>query len=224
MPRSRGRRIRSWRTVSALRHRYRSSCFRASPTIAERTTIESLIGLLWDLGLSLGHSVRTIDECRSEARATSRRFTSMLEGRLVAGPRPTVRALLSKPCSRCSTGRPISARKSWSSASVTQSTTNRPYSLEPNVKESPGGLRDLHVLLWLARALGYGTTWTELARRGLITSAEAELDPRERAPAEADTGLAAPGDRAARGSAGVRRAKRGGRAGRLPGDGGATTE
>jgi [protein-PII] uridylyltransferase len=50
-----------------------------------------------------------------------------------------------------------------------------PYSLEPNVKESPGGLRDLHVVLWIARAAGYGTHWSELARRGLLTPAEANI-------------------------------------------------
>ena len=50
-----------------------------------------------------------------------------------------------------------------------------PYSLEPNVKESPGGLRDLHVVLWIARAAGYGTHWAELSRRGLLTAAEANI-------------------------------------------------
>ncbi len=50
-----------------------------------------------------------------------------------------------------------------SSASATRSTTTSPYSLEPNVKESPGGLRDLQMILWLARAPGSARTWTELA-------------------------------------------------------------
>ena len=47
-----------------------------------------------------------------------------------------------------------------------------PYSLEPNCKESPGGLRDLQVVIWVARAAGLGRNWTELAAKGLITPFE----------------------------------------------------
>jgi [protein-PII] uridylyltransferase len=46
------------------------------------------------------------------------------------------------------------------------------YSLEPNCKESPGGLRDLHTLLWVARAAGLGGSWKELLRSGLLTDEE----------------------------------------------------
>jgi [protein-PII] uridylyltransferase len=47
-----------------------------------------------------------------------------------------------------------------------------PYSLEPNCKESPGGLRDLQVILWVARAAGLGRSWDELAAHGLVTPFE----------------------------------------------------
>ncbi|MBI3229436.1 MAG: HD domain-containing protein [Burkholderiales bacterium] len=57
-----------------------------------------------------------------------------------------------------------------------------PYSLEPNCKESPGGLRDLQVILWVAKAAGLGSSWRELAQRGLITLTEArQLMEKERA-------------------------------------------
>ncbi len=48
-----------------------------------------------------------------------------------------------------------------------------PYSLEPNCKESPGGLRDLHTMIWLARAAGLGSSWQALAGKGLITDSSA---------------------------------------------------
>src|SRR6185503_12967897 len=47
------------------------------------------------------------------------------------------------------------------------------YNLEPNIKESPGGLRDLQMVLWLARAAGLGQSWKELAQQDLITPHEA---------------------------------------------------
>ncbi|MFX7825066.1 hypothetical protein ABTK20_21955, partial [Acinetobacter baumannii] len=57
-----------------------------------------------------------------------------------------------------------------------------PYSLEPNCKESPGGLRDLQVILWVAKAAGLGNSWGELAEHGMLTSTEArQLRQKERA-------------------------------------------
>ncbi|MDO0505682.1 bifunctional uridylyltransferase/uridylyl-removing protein, partial [Escherichia coli] len=49
---------------------------------------------------------------------------------------------------------------------------NTPYALEPNCKESPGGLRDLQTVLWVARAAGLGRNWKELAAHGLATEFE----------------------------------------------------
>jgi [protein-PII] uridylyltransferase len=49
---------------------------------------------------------------------------------------------------------------------------NSPYSLEPNCKESPGGLRDLQMLLWLTKASGLGSTWQDLSERGMVTALE----------------------------------------------------
>ena len=58
---------------------------------------------------------------------------------------------------------------------------NTPYSLEPNCKESPGGLRDLQVILWVAKAAGFGKSWDELARNGLATPFEARQIKRNEA-------------------------------------------
>jgi [protein-PII] uridylyltransferase len=50
---------------------------RQAPDAADRATIENLVGLLWDLGLALGHSVRTLDECHAEAARDVTVLTSM---------------------------------------------------------------------------------------------------------------------------------------------------
>jgi [protein-PII] uridylyltransferase len=50
-----------------------------------------------------------------------------------------------------------------------------PYSLEPNFKEAPGGLRDLQAIFWTANAAGYGKTWADLERHGFLTSDECRL-------------------------------------------------
>ena len=49
------------------------------------------------------------------------------------------------------------------------------YALEPNIKEAPGGLRDLNILIWVLRAAHLGNTWQEVFEKGLITHRECEL-------------------------------------------------
>jgi [protein-PII] uridylyltransferase len=145
-----------------------------APSEQDRATIENLVSLLWDLGLAPGHSVRTIDECHFEAARDVTVLTSMLESRLIAGPRPHFEAFARAIVHALD-------REAYFRAKVLEQHQRHtkyneaPYSLEPNVKESPGGLRDLHVVLWIARAAGYGAIWPELARRGFITAAEARI-------------------------------------------------
>jgi [protein-PII] uridylyltransferase len=144
------------------------------PDAAERATIERLVGLLWDFGFVLGHSVRTVDECRAEARADVTVLTSLLEARRITGQKrlfQRFQSAISETLDRTAYFRAKVLEQRQRYIKYNES----PYSLEPNVKESPGGLRDLHVLLWLARASGYGTRWAELARNGLITAEEAGL-------------------------------------------------
>jgi [protein-PII] uridylyltransferase len=140
----------------------------------QRATIERLVGMLWDFGFTLGHSVRTVEECEAEARADVTVLTSLLEARRICGPTRLFNRLQ----------RAIGAavdRTVYFRAKVLEQRqryikyNESPYSLEPNVKESPGGLRDLHVLLWIARAGGFGARWAELARNGLVTAEEADL-------------------------------------------------
>jgi len=134
--------------------------------------VERFVGLLWDCGIEPGHSVRTIAECLEEAAKDVTVDTSLLESRLIAGNADLVGAL----GTRLSKQRNV---RDFFEAKINEQTRryeryqDAAYNLEPNIKESPGGLRDLHVVIWLARAAGVGASWKDLADQGLITPHEA---------------------------------------------------
>jgi [protein-PII] uridylyltransferase len=143
--------------------------------------LESLIQIFWDLGLYFGHSIRTIEDCITESAADITVNTSLLEARLVAGSKSQFIALQEAH-------RKHLHPKKFFQAKLLElrqrhiKYEDTPYSLEPNCKESPGGLRDLQVILWVAKAAQLGNSWSELAARCLITPAEArQLKRTERA-------------------------------------------
>jgi [protein-PII] uridylyltransferase len=139
--------------------------------LALRGLLESFITACWDIGLEIGSSVRTLSECVTEARADVTVQTAMLEARRLCGPRRlfttfrrvTFEAMDAKAFLRAKT---LEMRQRQVKYEDT------PYSLEPNCKESPGGLRDLQMLMWVARAAQLGRTWSELGTRGLLTPFE----------------------------------------------------
>jgi len=137
----------------------------------ELGAIESLVGRLWDLGLQIGHSVRTVAECREHATRDATVLTSMLESRRVAGPAALFGQFVDGVAAS------IDPQHFFREKLLEQQQRHlkfqeAAYSLEPNCKESPGGLRDLHTLLWVARAARLGTTWAELVASGLLTGEE----------------------------------------------------
>ena len=133
--------------------------------------IEAFITACWDLGLEIGSSVRTLTECVEEARRDVTVQTALLEARLLTGPRPLFQQFRRATGQALEPGAFLRAK----TAEMRQRHVkyeDTPYSLEPNCKESPGGLRDLQVVLWVARAAGLGRTWAELGATGLITPFE----------------------------------------------------
>ncbi len=134
--------------------------------------IEELVGRLWDTGLELAHSVRTVAECVEEARKDVTVMTSLLEARLLAGNRALF-ADFDRARRECLDARVFFKAKRLEQEQRHTKFQDSPYSLEPNLKEAPGGLRDLQVILWISQACGLGDSWAELARRGLFTSHEA---------------------------------------------------
>jgi len=135
-------------------------------------SIEQTIGLLWDIGLDVGHSVRSISECLEEAERDITVQTSMLEARHLAGSRKTFAAFTAALRGHLDPQAFFKAKLLEHEERYARH-NDTPYSLEPNCKESPGGLRDLQTILWISRAAGLGGTWRELAKNGLITGGEA---------------------------------------------------
>ncbi|WP_341922643.1 [protein-PII] uridylyltransferase [Polaromonas sp. YR568] len=138
---------------------------------ALKTRIESFIGSCWDTGLEIGSSVRTVSDCVEEAAKDVTVQTSLLEARLLAGSRTMFAALLAQ-LEGVLDPRAFFVAKTLEQRQRHNKFEDTPYSLEPNCKESPGGLRDLQVILWVARAAGLGKSWDDLARNGLATAFE----------------------------------------------------
>jgi [protein-PII] uridylyltransferase len=153
----------------------------SAPDAALKVKLEELVRLFWDIGLEIGHSIRTIEECLTESAADITVQTSLLEARRVTGSRKLFQFLQDR-CQAAMDPQAFFQAKTLEMRQRHAKYEDTPYSLEPNCKESPGGLRDLQVILWVAKAAGLGDSWRKLAERGLITSTEArQLMQKERA-------------------------------------------
>ena len=138
---------------------------------ALKAKLEQFIGWCWDSGLDIGSSVRKVAECVEEALRDVTVQTSMLESRLVCGSRPQYKRLVAA-LSAAMDAKAFFVAKSLEMRQRHQRQENTPYALEPNCKEARGGLRDLQIVLWVAKAAGLGRSWDELGRKGLATPLE----------------------------------------------------
>jgi len=135
--------------------------------------IERFLTFLWDIGLEVGHSVRTIDDCQRESAADVSVATTFIEARLLAGPDHLFQAMR----------RALGQDNVWSSqaffeAKVAEQQSRHHryhdtgYNLEPNVKASPGGLRDIQTIGWVAKRHFGAETLDELVGHGFLTASE----------------------------------------------------
>jgi len=136
-----------------------------------RQATERFITECWDAGLEIGSSVRTVAECVAIAKSDVTVQTALLEARFLVGERQVFAAFQQADAAAMDAKAFLRAKtlEMWQRH---QKYENTPYSLEPNCKESPGGLRDLQTVIWVARAAGLGRTWQQLASNGLITPFE----------------------------------------------------
>jgi [protein-PII] uridylyltransferase len=138
---------------------------------ALKAALESFITACWDIGLEIGSAVRTVADCVAEARTDVTVQTAMLESRPVCGARKLF-ATFQRETTALMDPKAFLRAKTLEMQQRHTKYENTPYSLEPNCKESPGGLRDLQTVTWVARAAGLGRNWSELAANGLITAFE----------------------------------------------------
>ncbi len=140
---------------------------------AERSQVERLITFLWDIGLEVGHSVRTVSECVQESAADVSVMTTLLEARLLHGDAALLAAMntaLSPPG--------IWPEKEFFEAKLKEQAgrhlkaNDTAYNLEPNVKTGPGGLRDIQTIGWVAKRHFGAESLDGLARRGFVTASE----------------------------------------------------
>ena len=136
-------------------------------------SIESLLTFLWDIGLEVGHSVRTVSDCIEQSLADISVTTNLMEARLLDGSGELFRRM------QTSTSAPDiwNSRDFFNVKCKEQQTRHLKYDdtayrLEPNIKEGPGGLRDIQMIAWVANRHFGTATLEELAERELLTRDE----------------------------------------------------
>ena len=135
--------------------------------------VESFIRFLWDIGLDVGHSFRSIKDCTKEARQDIKILTNLLEARHLTGEQSLLLTLDNK----IRGGRVWLPEKYYTQKMQEQvdrhaQYQDTAYSLEPNLKESPGGLRDLHTILWIYNRHFGVRTFKQMNQQGHINDDE----------------------------------------------------
>ncbi len=142
-----------------------------TPEEAPGSGIEAFIAACWDAGLHIGSSVRTVAQCMAAGAQDITVQTALLEARRVCGS-ARLFGTLQDAHRRQMDARAFTQAKLLELHQRHTRHEHTPYALEPDCKESPGGLRDLQLVLWLSRAAGLGGSWRELATGGLATAYE----------------------------------------------------
>jgi len=135
--------------------------------------IAAWITFLWDIGIEVGHSVRSVAECVNEARRDITIATNLIEARLLSGP-PILLQMMSQACTNAGIW---PSRNFFESKRAEQLARHRKYhdtayNLEPNIKEGPGGLRDIHTIGWVAKRHFGATNLHDLVKVGFLTEPE----------------------------------------------------
>ncbi|HTU62422.1 MAG TPA: [protein-PII] uridylyltransferase, partial [Polyangiales bacterium] len=140
---------------------------------AARASVERLVSFLWDIGLEVGHSVRTVAECAEESAADVGTMTTLMESRRLAGS-----AELLGQMRTALAPEHVWPVREFFEAKVREQHERRlkandtAYNLEPNVKTGPGGLRDIQTIGWVAKRHFGAESLDELVTHGFLTPSE----------------------------------------------------
>ncbi len=138
------------------------------------TAVERWVGALWDVGLAPSHGVRTLDECIQMCAEDLSTESAMIERRYLAGSREVFDAFYKQFFDVFDL--PTFWRNKVAEMRARYARfEHTPFSLEPNCKESPGGLRDLHLMLWLVRAARLADSWEDLVKIGWLNERRLKL-------------------------------------------------
>jgi [protein-PII] uridylyltransferase len=145
----------------------------STPDAAGRARIERFVTFLWDIGLEVGHSVRTVEDCGEESVRDVGTMTTLLESRRIAGSDDLVRAMRAALApERVWPVRDFFDAKVREQAERHLKANDTAYNLEPNVKTGPGGLRDIQTIAWVAKRHFGAETLDELATHGFLSAPE----------------------------------------------------
>jgi [protein-PII] uridylyltransferase len=138
--------------------------------------VEYLLYLLWDLGLKIGHSTRSVDECLRQARSDLTIRTGLLEARYLWGEQALFNELRRRFDSDIVKGSAAQfvASKLAERDARHQRVGDSRYQLEPNIKEGKGGLRDLHTLFWIAKYIYRTDDVGKLVELGVLSAEESQ--------------------------------------------------
>jgi len=135
--------------------------------------IEAFLSEAWDLGFEIGHSVRSVEDCIAQAEADITVATSILERRVIVGAADIPRQLDQRWQQTFDVDHFVKAKRFEQQQRYVRF-EDTAYNLEPNIKESPGGLRDIQMVLWLARAITGASSLEALVAQGYINRHECD--------------------------------------------------
>jgi [protein-PII] uridylyltransferase len=141
-----------------------------------REPLTAFITLLWDIGLEIGHSVRSLSDCEREAEGDITIITNLMESRTLAGPESLREAMKER----------IAPERIWPADRFFEAKwqeqisrhhrfNNSEYHLEPNIKSSPGGLRDIQMIGWVAKRHFGSQRYGDLVANGFMNDAELHI-------------------------------------------------